>query len=141
MVKGANQALLLVPLITYSLLHLVHMMVVLSLLAETGPLPSPCPSLDPPGTPPPAKSQHMACCQVAEGTQLSQCLPSPWGAVQVAEWFSWSQGYTMKRQKTASLNTSGSQVILCTNKIRPITIMLSALHSCRTLMSVQLLSL
>lgn len=47
MVKGANQVLLLVLLITYSLLHLVHMMVVLSLVAGTDPLLSPCPSLDP----------------------------------------------------------------------------------------------
>jgi len=60
MVKGATQALLLVPLITCSLLHLVHVMVVLSLVAQTGPLPSPCPSLDPCSTPPPAKSQHVA---------------------------------------------------------------------------------
>lgn len=87
MVKGANQALLLVPLITYSLLYLVHMMVVLSLVAEPGPLPSPCPSLDPPGTTPPAKSQHMARCQVAAGTQPSQCLPCPW------EQFRWLNGF------------------------------------------------
>lgn len=141
MVKGANQALLLVPLITCSLLHLVHMMVVLSLVAGTDPLPSPCPSLDPPGAPPPAKSKPMACSQVAAGTQLSQFLPCPWGAVQMEEWFSWSQGCTMKCQNPASLNTSGSQVILCTNKIHSITIMFSALHSRRTLMSLQLPSL